>query len=160
MCRFFTHFLRNHYFEYSWYNLELLRLLGSVTYGGCDAAKFLETVTLLEANDAVSWQRCWVTVAERTHGLARETMQCGHMVRRTARTWEPVVTFDVHSISSPSCRNQNQLHLLHLNQRYISCFERAGTLISHEMCRIKIPHGLKKAERSIQWDEPKTLSVN
>ena len=74
MHPFFTYSFRNHYFEYSWYNLELLRLLGSAPCGGCDAAKFLEMVALLEPNNAVSWQRRWLALAKRTYDLTEEMM--------------------------------------------------------------------------------------
>ncbi|MCJ1360528.1 MAG: hypothetical protein MMC33_010536 [Icmadophila ericetorum] len=144
MHPFFTYSFRNHYFEYSWYNLELLRLLGSAPYGGCDAAEFLETVALLEPNNAVSWQRRWLTLAERTYDLAEEMMQCGHTSSARNTYLRASNYFRCAQYLFPIMPESDQLYLLRLYQRSIACFERAMTLMSHKVCRVEIPYQLKE----------------
>src|SRR5688572_12123280 len=78
MYPFFTYSPNRHYFEYKWYNLELLRLLGAAPYGGCDAAEFLELVASLKPNDADDWNRKFLALAERTQTWGEEMQKNGH----------------------------------------------------------------------------------
>ena len=144
MHRFFTYSFRKNYFEYSWYNLELLRLLGSAPYGGCDAAEFLETVALLVPNDAVSWQRRWVALAGRTYDLAGEMMQYGHTSSARKTYLRASNYFRCAQYLFPIMPESDQPYLLHLYQRSIASFEHAMKLMSHEACRVEIPYQPKE----------------
>lgn len=143
MHRFFTYSPRNHYFEYSWYNLELLRLLGSAPYGGCDAAEFLETVAQIKPNDAASWQQRWLSLAERTSGIAEEMIESGHINSARGAYLRASNYFRCAQYLFPIMPVDDQAYLLHLYQKSISSFEKAMGLMPHEVRRVEIPFQAK-----------------
>ncbi|KAI0023811.1 hypothetical protein F4780DRAFT_776435 [Xylariomycetidae sp. FL0641] len=69
MYPFFNYTPRHHYFEYKWYDLELLRLLGAAPYRGCDAADFLELVSSPRHNEADDWSQKSLVLARRVHSV-------------------------------------------------------------------------------------------
>lgn len=143
--KFVTYSPWNHYFEYSWYNLELLRLLGSSSYGGVEAAEFLETIAAIKPNDMASWKRNWLELAERTHGLASQMLMCGHTANARGAFLRATSYYRCAQYLWPAAIQEEQEFHLMLYRRSQECFERAMNLADHRARRIEIPHCMKDA---------------
>ena len=139
MHHFFTYSPRQHHFEYKWYNFELLRLLGSAPYGGCDAAEFLETVARLKPNDAGSWQEEWLAIAERTETLAEEMAKTGHTAAARGAYLRASNYLRCAQYMFPSVPKSEQAYMLELYNRSIADFEKAAKLMTHQVRRVHIP---------------------
>jgi pimeloyl-ACP methyl ester carboxylesterase len=140
MHRFFTYSPFRHYFEYKWYNLELLRLLGSAPYGGCDAAEFLETVGSLIPNDANSWREQWLSRAERTQALAEEIEESGHLSAARGAYLRASNYFRCAQYMFPNHLPSDQPYFLALYLRSVSSFEQAMRLVPHDVHKVEIPY--------------------
>ncbi|EED17265.1 alpha/beta superfamily hydrolase [Talaromyces stipitatus ATCC 10500] len=149
MHEFFSYSARNHYFQYAWYNLELLRLLGSTPSGGCDAAEFLETVSEIEPNDAASWQHCWFARAEKTEALAEEIGKSGQLNLACNAFLRASNYFRCAQYMFPVMPEPEQRYLLQVYERSISCFERAMALVPHNVSRVQIPYSAAPDGRTI-----------
>ncbi|KAI9037317.1 alpha/beta hydrolase family protein [Aspergillus affinis] len=139
MHRFFSYAPHRHYFEYKWYNLELLRLLGSAPYGGCDAAEFLETMGQLQPNDAVSWQHQFLALAERTQALAEDMQKHGHLAAARNSYLRANNYFRCAQYMYPNMPVSEQPYLLSLYKHRIANFEQATKLMNHGVRRVHIP---------------------
>ncbi|KAH8819908.1 Alpha/Beta hydrolase protein [Xylogone sp. PMI_703] len=139
MYPFFTYSPSRHYFEYKWYNLELLRLLGAAPYGGCDAAEFLELVASLKPNDANDWTQKFLSLAERTQKLAEEMQKSGHNSAAKGAYLRACNYFRCAQYLFPIMPEKEQPYFLSLYHRSISNFEQATKLMEHEVRRIRIP---------------------
>ncbi|KAI5921288.1 alpha/beta-hydrolase [Camillea tinctor] len=137
--RFFTYSPRQHHFEYKWYNFELLRLLGSAPYGGCDAAEFLETLAHLRPNDAASWMREWFRLAARTEALAQDAADAGHESTALGAYLRAANYFRCAQYMFPAVPPRDQPYMLSLYERSVANFERAVDLFPHEVRRVHIP---------------------
>lgn len=139
MHRFFTYSPLVHHFDYKWYNFELLRLLGSAPYGGCDAAEFLETVARLRPNDEQSWQQEWLSLATRTEVLAQDALEAGHKVTARGAFLRASNYFRCAQYMFPCAPERDQPYLLSLYDRSVANFEQASKLMSHDVRRVQIP---------------------
>ncbi|KAI0836427.1 alpha/beta-hydrolase [Hypoxylon sp. FL0890] len=139
MYRFFTYSLFRHYFEYKWYNFELLRLLGSAPYGGCDAAEFLETVARLQPNNALSWMQEWFTLGLQTEALAGEMAKAGHGSAALGTYLRASNYFRCAQYMFPNMEPSDQPFMMALYERSIANFELATKLMPHEVRRVHIP---------------------
>ncbi|KAL2181896.1 Alpha/Beta hydrolase protein [Thermothelomyces heterothallicus CBS 202.75] len=139
MYPFFTYSPNRHYFEYKWYNLELLRLLGAAPYGGCDAAEFLELVASLIPNDADDWNRKFLALAERTQSWAEEMQKNGHLSAARGAFLRASNYFRCAQYLFPIMPAEEQPYFLSLYHRSISNFEQATKLMEHDVRRVRIP---------------------
>ena len=139
MYPFFTYSPNRHYFEYKWYNLELLRLLGAAPYGGCDAAEFLELVASLKPNDADDWNRKFLALAERTQSWGEDMQKNGHRSAAKGAFLRATNYFRCAQYLFPIMPEKDQPHFLALYRRSISSFEQATKLMDHEVRRVRIP---------------------
>ncbi len=139
MYPFFTYSPNRHYFEYKWYNLELLRLLGAAPYGGCDAAEFLELVASLKPNDADDWNRKFLALAERTQSWGEEMQKNGHRAAAKGAFLRATNYFRCAQYLFPIMPEKDQQHFLALYHRSVSSFEQATKLMDHEVRRVRIP---------------------
>lgn len=139
MHQLFTYAPHRHYFDYNWYNLELLRLLGSTPYGGCDAAEFMEAVGLLKPNDAVSWQHQFQSLAERTEALAEEMHKGGHISAARGAYLRACNYFRCAQYLYPNAAASERAYLLSVYERSVASFEQATKLMEHEVRRVQIP---------------------
>lgn len=139
MYPFFTYSPTRHYFEYKWYNLELLRLIGAAPYGGCDAAEFLELVASLKPNDADDWNRKFLNLAERTQSWGEEMQKASHLSAAKGAFLRACNYFRCAQYLFPIMSAKEQPYFLSLYHRSISSFERATKLMEHEVHRVRIP---------------------
>ncbi|KAK4150315.1 Alpha/Beta hydrolase protein [Chaetomidium leptoderma] len=139
MYPFFTYSPNRHYFEYKWYNLELLRLLGAAPYGGCDAAEFLELVASLIPNDADDWHRKFLALAERTQTWGDEMQKNGHLSTAKGAFLRASNYFRCAQYMFPIMPAKDQPYFLSLYHRSISSFEQATKLMEHDVRRVRIP---------------------
>ncbi|KIM94021.1 hypothetical protein OIDMADRAFT_136494 [Oidiodendron maius Zn] len=139
MYPFYAYSPSRHYFEYKWYNLELLRLLGAAPYGGCDAAEFLELVASLKPNDASDWSHKFLALAERTQTWAEQMQKSGHSSAAKGAYLRASNYFRCAQYMFPVMPEKEQPYFLSLYHRSISNFEQAAKLMEHEVRRIRIP---------------------
>ena len=151
MFPFFRYSPANHYFEYSWYNFELVRLLGSTAYGGCDVAEFLEAVTQLRPNDALSWQRTFLHQAEKVELLALDAQARGHVSTARNSFLRASNYFRAAQYLYPAAAASEQPHLLEIYERSTSCFKAATRFFSHDVRQIEIPY---ETEQGVRIDLP------
>ena len=58
------------FFEDQWYNLQALRSLDHIHYGGADTGEFLKTIRSIRAGDNQGWFEAWNQTAQRVEALA------------------------------------------------------------------------------------------
>ncbi|KAK9778087.1 putative AB hydrolase-1 domain-containing protein [Seiridium cardinale] len=139
MYPFFTYSPNRHYFEYKWYNLELLRLLGAAPYGGCDAAEFLELVASLRPNDPQDWNQKFLALAEQTQTLAEHMQASSHIAAARTAYLRASNYFRCAQYLFPVMPKSDQPFFLSLYHRSIASFEEAAKLMDHEVRRLQIP---------------------
>nr|A0A411KUP9.1 RecName: Full=Alpha/beta hydrolase ucsC; AltName: Full=UCS1025A pyrrolizidinone biosynthesis cluster protein C [Acremonium sp.]QBC88147.1 UcsC [Acremonium sp.] len=139
MYPFFTYSPGRHYFEYKWYNLELLRLIGSAPYGGCDAAEFLELVASLKPNDADEWHHKFLALAERTQAKGEQMSEAGHEAVARGAYLRASNYFRCAQYMFPIMPAARQGEFLKLYHRSIRSFEQAAELMEHRVERVSIP---------------------
>lgn len=151
MYPFFRYTPAHHYFEYTWYNFELLRLLGSASYGGCDVAEFLEAVTQIRPNDALSWQRAFLYQAEKAKLLALDAQARGHVSTARNAFLRASNYFRSAQYLYPAAPETERPRLLAIYERSISCFQAATRLFPHEVRQVEIPY---KTDKGVQVSLP------
>ncbi|RFU27337.1 hypothetical protein B7463_g9010, partial [Scytalidium lignicola] len=141
MYPFYTYSPSRHYFEYKWYNLELLRLLGAAPYGGCDAAEFLKLVASLKPNDAGDCSHKFLALAEQTQTWAEQMQmqKSGHSSAAKRAYLRSSNYFRCAQYMFPVMPEKEQPYFLSLYHRSISNFEQAMKLMEHEVRRVRIP---------------------
>nr|QJY30861.1 alpha/beta hydrolase [Discosia rubi] len=72
--------MMHHFFKGQFFDFEIVRILGTATYGGSDIAEVLEAVGQIRDGDADSWGRAWKTQAERALALAEDARLTGDRV--------------------------------------------------------------------------------
>jgi len=142
MYPFFSYSIKRHYFQHSWYNFELLRLLGSAPYEGCEAAEFLETVTRIRPNSAKSWEEEFLKLAEATEALARDAESHGLATTARSAYLRASNYYRCAQYLYPAARSEEQTRLLKLYDRSASSFEAATTFFDHPVYRVSIPYSL------------------
>ncbi|KAF6235593.1 hypothetical protein HO173_006276 [Letharia columbiana] len=147
MYPFFKYSPANHYFDYGWYNFELLRLLGSAPHGGCDVAEFLEAVTQLRPNDALSWQRTFLHQAEKVELLALDARAHGHAAAARNAFLRASNYFRAAQYLHPAAPAAERPHLLAVYERSTACFEAATRLFPHRPRQVAIPYETEQGRR-------------
>lgn len=59
------------------FRFELLRVLGTAPFGGCDVAEVIEVAEHIKQDDPESWYRAWAGAAEQAEALAADSRRCG-----------------------------------------------------------------------------------
>jgi hypothetical protein len=147
--QFVTYSPWNHYFEYRWYNLELLRLLGSSSYGGVEAAEFLETIATIKPNDMASWKQNWLDLAERTHDHASQMLRHGHGATARGAFLRATNYYRCAQYMWPAAMEEEQEFYMMLYKRSQECFQFAMDLAEHHARKIEIPHRIQDG-RTVQ----------
>lgn len=140
MYPFFTYSLKRHYFQHSWYNFELLRLLGSAPYDGCEAAEFLETVARIRPNSAKSWESEFLKLAEVTEILARDAESHGAAPTARSAYLRASNYYRCAQYLYPAANLDEQPRLLKLYDRSASSFDAATKFFDNPVRRVSIPY--------------------
>lgn len=140
MYSFFRHHFRHHYFQHNWYNLELLRLLGSSPYGGCDAAEFFKAVDQIKPNSAASWESTFLALAEAAEVIARDSEANGLHSSALSAYLRASNYYRCAQFMYPAAPDSQQAHFLELYERSIAVFDAATQFLGHPIYRVSIPH--------------------
>ena len=140
MFPFFRYNPWHHYFEYPWYNFELVRLLGSAPYNGCDVAEFLEAVTEIRPNDAHSWNRAFLYQAKKAELFALDAQANGHISTARNAFLRASNYFRAAQYLYPAAPETERSNLLLIYDRSIWCFREATRLFLNEAKQVEIPY--------------------
>jgi len=72
------------FFRSTFFNFEIIRILGTATYGGADIAECLDAIGQIKNEDPITWHRAWLAQAEKAEAIADEAARNGH--RELARS--------------------------------------------------------------------------
>ncbi|KGO53495.1 hypothetical protein PEX2_061030 [Penicillium expansum] len=70
------------FFKDAFFNFELVRLLGSTSFGGCEIGEALEALPDIREQNPESWYNAWSKAGLRAERLAHEAEQQGNRVAR------------------------------------------------------------------------------
>ncbi|KAJ5110595.1 alpha/beta hydrolase [Penicillium argentinense] len=70
------------FFKDGFFNFELVRLLGSATFGGCEIGEALDIIPLIKEKDPNSWYNAWAKAGTRAETLAKEAELQGNKAAR------------------------------------------------------------------------------
>ena len=69
-----------HFFKSDFFNFEFIRVLGTIPFGGADAAESLDAASSIKNDDPESWYRAWLKQGEQAEALAAEAVRAGDAI--------------------------------------------------------------------------------
>ncbi|EAS31149.3 alpha/beta hydrolase [Coccidioides immitis RS] len=124
------------FFSSRFFDFELIRILGSTPFGGCDVAEFLEAVDKIKKHDAESWYRAWYEQGERAEKIAQEATRDGHKAPARRAYLRACNYFRASSYMLPTSDERN----LPSAERSIRNFRKAIPLMDETIVVLDIPY--------------------
>jgi pimeloyl-ACP methyl ester carboxylesterase len=116
------------------FNFELMRILGSTPYSGCDAAEFLDAVSTIKNNDGESWYRAWIKQAEKAEKLAEEALASGH-----AEFARNAFLRACNYYRASQYMVFDEGRKVGMMERSVGCFEKAMPFMEGEVRKVGVP---------------------
>jgi pimeloyl-ACP methyl ester carboxylesterase len=119
-----------------WY--ETQRVLGHTAYGGADTGEVLATAQSITAGDYDSWNKEWVTIADRLADEAERSLGRGHSISARdglmrASSYYRSAEFFLHA-------DPGDPRVKYSYERSVSCFTEAGRIFSPSIEPISVPY--------------------
>jgi len=121
-------------------NFELVRILGTAPYGGCEVAEFLEAASSIKRNDADSWHNAWQHQAELAEQRALFAAANGQRVAARDAFLRAANYFRASQYMMFDSAQSADSRVRPILERSIANFERAIDLFDTPVERVKIPY--------------------
>ena len=128
------------FFKSEFFNFELIRLLGTTPFGGCEIAEFLDAVGQIKNDNADSWYRAWYAQGERAELVGEEAVQSGDRVAARRAFMRASNYFRQSQYMFNDRPQSRDARILPIIGRSIRDFKRGMRLLDGDVCELEIPY--------------------
>ncbi|OGM50031.1 alpha/beta hydrolase [Aspergillus bombycis] len=125
------------FFKDGFFNFELVRLLGSATFGGCEIGEALDVLPLIKEQDPNSWYNAWVKAGSRAETLAKEAELQGNLAARRNALLRSANYFRAAQFM---LNTRPDDRILETAERSIQNFKKAIRLLDGPVYEVDIPY--------------------
>ncbi|KAF2431630.1 dipeptidyl aminopeptidase/acylaminoacyl peptidase [Tothia fuscella] len=129
-----------HFFKSDFFNFEFIRILGTIPFGGAEAAECLDAAASIISDDPESWYRAWLVQGERAEKLAYEAIEAGDRVAARDTLLRAANYFRASQYMFDDRPESPDSRVLPSFEKSVALFKQALRLIDANVKALEIPY--------------------